>query len=265
MNSRHVVEITLDVIDVGERLRTVNTHHVEALAAAIAARGLLSPIEVTPSYIRGHYILLAGAHRLAAKKLLGHATIEAFVREVENPLERKLIEIEENLIRHDLTALDRAVFLVEWKKTYNEMAGAKGRGRPKEENDADRREFPLRFSEAVSARLKMNPKSLDKAIKRAELQPDLRAELAKHPAADNGAILDALRKLGAGAQDEIALALAGNPDLSLGDLRTLINGGVTPPKVTWREKMVVAWKKGSAADKAWFRDFIKPRAGRNST
>ena len=262
MNSRHVIEITLDVIDVGERLRTVNTHHVEALAAAIEARGLLSPIEVTPSYIRGHYILLAGAHRLAAKKLLGHATIEAFVREVESPHERKLIEIEENLIRHDLTALDRAVFLAEWKKTYGEMTGAKGRGRPKEEIRTNLSEFPLRFSEAVSKRLRMAPRHLDRAIKRAGLQPDLRAELATHPAADNGALLDTLLTLDAEAQHGIALALADNPDMSLGDLRKLINGGAPQPKATWRERMVMAWEKGSTADRAWFRDYIKPRSGR---
>ena len=50
--------------------------------------------------------------------------------------------------------------------------------------------------------------------------------------------------------------------LSDEDLRKLINGGAPQPKATWREKMAMAWEKGSAADRAWFRDYIKPRSGR---
>nr|WP_294547597.1 ParB N-terminal domain-containing protein [uncultured Rhodopila sp.] len=248
MNARTVQSITLDVIDVGERLRAVDPAHVEALAAGIEARGLLSPIEVTPSATAGRYDLVAGAHRLAAVKSLGGATIAAFVRAVDDPHERRLIEIEENLIRHDLTALDRAVFLAEWKRVYTEMTGAKRPGRPKKEIQSDLSEFPLRFSEAVSERLRMAPSHLDRAIKRAALPPFLRAALAGHPAADNGAFLDSLLDLDETRQRSLAEALTGNPDIRIPQMRELM-GRSKPPARPNFEQFVAIYSRMNATER----------------
>jgi len=60
-----------------------------------------------PIVINQDYTLLAGLHRLEAAKLLGWETIKAEVIS-GSQLEDELIEIDENLIRNDLTVLEQA-------------------------------------------------------------------------------------------------------------------------------------------------------------
>jgi ParB family chromosome partitioning protein len=76
-------------------------------------------------------LLTAGKHRLEALKSLGWTELtvgeHVIVRE-ENDRDAKLSEIDENLARHDLGALDRALFLAERKKLYAEMRGKTSRG-----------------------------------------------------------------------------------------------------------------------------------------
>ena len=226
MNARTTAQITLDVIDVGDRLRGTDRLQVEALAESMKARGLLSPIQVRPADGKGRYRLIAGAHRVAAALLLqaageaGWNAIDAVVVDVADEDEARLLEIEENLIRHDLTALDRAVFLAEWKATYDRITNARKPGRPKgldiPQESAD---FPLPFSEAVKERLKMSRRSVEIAVRRAGLHQKLRAALVGHPAADSGLLLDALRNLP--KEDQAQIADKVTADMSLADLRGL--------------------------------------------
>ena len=63
------------------------------------------PTELHP--IAYHAVLVAGARRLAACKQLGWTEIPATVVELYD-IDLELAEIDENLIRMELTALDRA-------------------------------------------------------------------------------------------------------------------------------------------------------------
>ena len=63
------------------------------------------------------YEIVAGLHRLAAVKLLGWKAIEATLVVLEG-LRAELAEIDENLIRNELTALERADTLLHRKKLY---------------------------------------------------------------------------------------------------------------------------------------------------
>jgi ParB family chromosome partitioning protein len=258
MNDRQVVELTLDVIDVRERLRAVDPLLSEALARSIEARGLLSPIEVRASETPGRYDLIAGAHRLYAVALLQWKTISAFVRVPADDLESRLIEIEENLVRHELTELDRATFLKEWKDIYLRMTNARGRGRPKKAEQSS--EFPLRFSEAVSARLGITPRYVDQSIKRTELLPKLRAALCGHPAADHGSLLDALVKLDLDVQEEVAIALRDNPQMTIAQLRALIQADAKVPDRFAQFELL--WAKMSTAERGKVRRFVIAHSGR---
>jgi len=136
MKSLGLQTLSLTAIDPGNRLRTIDEAYAQLLADNIKAfGGLRQPIEVRRKGKRdGAYVLIAGGHRLRAFAQLGWTEIPAFVFDASEE-EGRLAEIDENLIRHDLNPLDRAVFLYERKDIYLRLhpetaagvAGAKAR------------------------------------------------------------------------------------------------------------------------------------------
>lgn len=100
--------------------------NVAALVESIGAIGLLNPITVKPqpeSQVTGRsegFTLIAGMHRLEACKQLGWETIPAVVLTVE-PTVRDIAEIDENIVRNELTALERAEQLLKRKLLYEAL------------------------------------------------------------------------------------------------------------------------------------------------
>ena len=84
----------------------MNPSTVEELSKSIEKVGLINRIQVTID--DDHATLVAGAHRVEALKSLGYEGTDADVVSQEDAL---LIEIDENLVREDLNAPDRAVLL----------------------------------------------------------------------------------------------------------------------------------------------------------
>ncbi len=247
MNARQVVELPLDRIIVGDRLRDLDPLQVEALAESIKARGLLAPLAVGPADAAGCHVLIAGYHRLAALRRNGAKTASAIVQDVKNEDEARLIEIEENLLRHDLTELDRAIFLAKWKETYSKLTEAPGRGRPRKEIRTNLSEFPLRFSEAVQGRLNLTPRSLDRAIRRSEINPELKHALTGHPAARNGSVIDLLLKL---KDRQAAFAAEFDPEWSIAEVRARameLLGAGTPKRPDFLARIIALGARLSAA------------------
>lgn len=85
---------------------------VTALAESISRVGLLQPIILTEGRT-----LIAGLHRLEACKSLGHREIKAEIRSFSD-VDAELAEIDENLIRNELSALERAEHLARRKAIY---------------------------------------------------------------------------------------------------------------------------------------------------
>lgn len=125
-----VVEM-LPITSVGtkDRLRHDDHGWVEALAASIARAeaagvgyaGLRNPIEVRREG-RG-YLLISGLHRLMALHLLERDKIAAVVLDVD-AIEAQLLEVEENLVRRDLDALDRALFVLRFREMFEAKYGS---------------------------------------------------------------------------------------------------------------------------------------------
>lgn len=185
--ARRVLPVDLACIVVPPRLRTIDPETVSALAESIARLDLQSPIILQKHPDDpGLLLLVAGAHRLQAVRDLGWPRIEALV--VDGPAEEiGLIEIDENLIRKDLTHLDRARFLARRKALYARLYGLTGRG-------GDRRS-------AAYAR--------DRAR-----TPDPSGSWAQEAADLIGISKRAIHRavtIGAGLSDELADALAGTP------------------------------------------------------
>jgi hypothetical protein len=136
---KNTVAIPIAKIVVGERHRSLEQAKVDDLAESISAIGLQHPITV---YRRGdEFHLVGGAHRLEAAKKLGWSTIEAVKITDGN---RELWEIDENLVRAELSAVEMHEHLQRKKALWEarradaeaENNGApcatnRGRGRPK--------------------------------------------------------------------------------------------------------------------------------------
>jgi ParB-like chromosome segregation protein Spo0J len=110
--------INVHDICVGARMREVDEAAVDVLSASMAELGLNTPISVrlippTSAIKNGEnkpetaWVLVAGAHRLAAAKKLGWKTIMSIVVDADD-VQAQLWEIAENLHRAELTAQQRA-------------------------------------------------------------------------------------------------------------------------------------------------------------
>ncbi len=117
-----MAQINIDQIAVEERLRQVDPDWAEYLAESIRGSGLLQPVVVSQDGQAG-YKLIDGAHRLAAVRSLGRTTIEARVLKLVET-ERRLAEVDANLVRRDLSVLDRGRFLAERRALFVSIRGA---------------------------------------------------------------------------------------------------------------------------------------------
>nr|WP_272877298.1 ParB N-terminal domain-containing protein [Neoroseomonas eburnea] len=201
------MSIPLDQIDVGERLRAVDNDYVALIAESLAERGLDTPIIVSGPGANGRHTLIAGGHRVAAARLAGWSEIPAKVVEVDE-LQAKLIEIDENLIRRELSALDRAVFLAERKRIYEALNPETAHGKAKKNKGLEKwtslSTFAERFSKATATKLGVDERTIRRAVARAAIIPEVRALIASHPIADSGAELDQLAGQTPERQREIA-------------------------------------------------------------
>ncbi len=138
---RRSLPVQLAQIRVADRLRlALDEATVATIAGSMAELGLQSPVLLRPWRAAGAegsdawgredaglFALVAGAHRLEAARRLGWAHIEALIVE-GTPDEVRLIEIDENLARAELTVLDRARFLATRKRIYLRLHPERRRG-----------------------------------------------------------------------------------------------------------------------------------------
>lgn len=247
--------IPLDRIDTGARIRGSYDRPVAALAASIrdgaeagtGHDGLLSPIAVRKQ--GEHYALISGLHRLRAVEALERTEIAAFVLDVDD-VKAALLELEENLVRADLTVLDRALFVKRFREVFEAEHGAinpKG-GRP-EKNSGN---LPL-FSEAAVERLSMSEDKLKRSLRIANgLRREAVGLLRETGWDDNQSALLAL--CGVPPDDQVAIVeRLLDPDNGLDTVSDAIAGQLPEgsPAERWHEKMM----KGLNADVRWRRRF----------
>jgi ParB family chromosome partitioning protein len=105
------MKINIDEIRIIDRKR--NAGDIIQLSASINEIGLLQPITVTSDFR-----LIAGLHRLTACKHLGWQEIEANVVDYDSEILSELAEIDENLIRNELTQFDKSIQTSRRKEIY---------------------------------------------------------------------------------------------------------------------------------------------------
>lgn len=115
------IAVTLD------RLRAVRPDVVDALAESMRQIGLTNPITLRPREGLGYY-LIAGRHRLEAARKLKWGSIQAIVLDGLDVAEAELMEIDENLIRADLSPAERAIHVDARKTLYEKLHPETKRG-----------------------------------------------------------------------------------------------------------------------------------------
>lgn len=201
--------VQIDTIIVPVRLRAVKPAWVEVLAASFAENGLQQAITIRQE--GDQYILVAGAHRLAAAKSLGWVVIDTKnLGEITSDA-AALIEIDENLIRHELSALDRAIFIAQradiYERLYPDTRQGIAGGRARQKLARDKLSTAesgvnhsaianLSFADATAEECGFSARTIRRALQLArDLDSDAREILAQTPLANNAAALQQIAKL----------------------------------------------------------------------
>ncbi|MCR9267938.1 MAG: ParB N-terminal domain-containing protein, partial [Alphaproteobacteria bacterium] len=171
------------------------------------------------------FLLVAGAHRLEAARLLGWKTIVAVLATGTRD-ELRLVEIDENLARRHLSVLDRAIALGERKRIYEAL-------HPETKRGGDRKSAEIKgknqnvnltvwsvggsavasFSELTAEKLGVSKSKVERAVRiAAALTPELREALTGHPIAENQGQLLKLVKLQPADRDKVIAALTREAD-----------------------------------------------------
>ena len=190
-------EVTVDRITVPKRLRAVDQDWVDLYAVSIAENGLQQPIQVRRTAFG--WELIAGAHRLAAVRQIALPSIAASVWEA-TPDEARLMEIDENLHRRELSPFDRAKSLAErqavWLRLHPETARGKA-GAAKRHHATDN----LSFASSAAEKVGLSERSIRRAIALWNaLSPSVREAIEGTDLADDGGFLAKLAKLPAAKQ-----------------------------------------------------------------
>ncbi len=117
---RRSLPTPIDMIEVEDRLRSVDEAAVDHIAESMEQRGQIYPIQIR-TIEPGRFRLIAGAHRIAAARKLGWTHIEAFLVDDLEEEEVSLLEIDENLCRAELNAMDKAHFFARRKEIYEQL------------------------------------------------------------------------------------------------------------------------------------------------
>ena len=191
------------------RLRALREGQVAALAESLAEIGLLQPISVIDATVgdlgEPVYHVVTGAHRVWAARRLGWTEIAAVVVARDHLINR-LMEIDENLIRAELSELETAEHLAErtaihealHPETRRGVAG--GKVQPLNEITTDNLSVRS-FAADTADKTNVTDRDIRRAVRRAEkIAPAARDAIRESGMAHRGVDLDALTRLSPAAQ-----------------------------------------------------------------
>lgn len=180
-----VEDVFTDHIDVPSRLRAVDAAKVKSLSESIKAIGLRQPITLW-SKPDDAFQLIAGAHRLEAVRLLKWETIPAVFLEADD-IDRQLWEIDENLMRAELTPTQQAEHLAKRKELWEarSLGGTNCSTKPQHQKQ---------FAQDTAESTGTTRQQVNRAVARAEkVSEDIRDEI-RGTDLDKGVILDDLAR-----------------------------------------------------------------------
>lgn len=183
--------IEVAAITVGQRHRAVDEQRVLAMMESLNEIGLKTPISVRLLNDGEEVQLVAGLHRLEAARRLNWRDVDIRIEEGDN-LDAELWEIDENLMRAELSPSERAAHLARRKAIYLEkhpetkqhVAGGKARQGTASAN--------LAFAEDTAAKTGKSERAVQRDTARGEkIDAAVLAEV-RGTDLDKGTVLDEL-------------------------------------------------------------------------
>ena len=161
------MKITISEIKVNPGRRPVNLEGINELARSISEIGLLNPITIDQEHT-----LVAGLHRLEAAKRLGWTEIECNVCALD-ALQTELAEIDENVVRTELSVIEYGELLERRKEIYESLhpetkagqAQATGMNRAIGNNVSDKMSATLKsFAQDTADKLGVSPRTVERTV-----------------------------------------------------------------------------------------------------
>jgi N6-adenosine-specific RNA methylase IME4/ParB-like chromosome segregation protein Spo0J len=197
-----------------QRKRTFSDEKCKELAKSIEEIGL-HPIVITENGI-----LVSGLHRLKACELLGWREIDCVEKDYDE-LDAELAEIDENLVRIELTTLERAEHLKRRKEIY-EAKYPEAKRPQGEEDKKTRKRFP-RFLKMPLLNCPLRQGQLRQEVQIAEkIVPDVKEVLANTELANSKRELLKIAQMEPELQRKIAQKIITNEAKSVVDARRLL-------------------------------------------
>lgn len=254
------VIIPIETIVSDDRLRQIDSDYVDFLTVSMDEVGLRTPVWVQEADHEGLHSLIAGAHRLEAARRLGWSDIRADVFSVDG-IDARMLEIDENLFRRELTPLDRAVFLSERKELYEARHPEAKRGGDRRSDQTDKLVSLIpSFAEETAIKLGVDARTIFRALARAvHIAPDVQKKIATTWIAGKGAALDAIARLEPERQREVVALLLqdGGPRTVAAALMAL--NGVAPASSASDDQyaaLLKAWRRADERARDLFAAYL---------
>ena len=183
--------VPLDKIIVAEGRRKIDKKKLESLTESIKELGLINPISVTSDYT-----LIAGYHRLEAFRTLGKDEIPVMILDLKDA-RAELAEIDENLIRNELSVLEQAECLKRRKEIYESIHPQTKKGGTHTSNAKKLSADPaLSFAKDTESKTGVSERTVQKNVKIAtDLAKPVKDKIKNTPIADKKSELEALAKV----------------------------------------------------------------------
>lgn len=236
----HVYGVKLCAL-VNSDSRPIDDDAVERLADSMKTLGVSSPIMVRR--VAGEIHVVFGQHRVEAARRLDWDNIPAmFVKGTD--LENELRQIDENLVRHDLSAMEKTQQLARRVEIVSALAevGENNASNPRENPDAPRkrgRGRPKGKVQEVAAATGTTPREVQKAVRRTRrIAPAVQKRLTESRAPADA--LDALADLDHIEQGEVVDRMEKNGETARKAIETVAPGKAKPKRSTTAADAVFA-------------------------
>jgi hypothetical protein len=256
-----------DLIDIRSDARAVDETSVTGLADSIAEVGLINPIRVRANGDR--WEVIAGVHRLMAHRKLGLAEIECNVV-TDDDLHAELAMIDENLIRLELSASERAVSMSRRRDIYNQLFSPLiGRGGDRKSDQVSEGQLiDPTFAKQTAAATGMSERTVYKHLERGDnVIPEV-VEMIHGTKLDTTTYLDKLK--GLRPNEQVTAAKRDLAHLRQQERERAARGGIgrrivkTAPEPLSDDEaaevqyasLVAAWNKAGEAARHRFRELI---------
>ncbi len=220
-----------EIITVPDRLRALNQSKVDELAESMDAIGQQQPITVwldDPDDAAQTLYLVAGAHRLAAAIKLGWDEINVILTEDMTEIDRQLWEIDENLMRAELSPTERGEHITRRAEIWNAIPEVGG-ATCATHDASGRKKTPQQergFAAETAAATGLSKATINRDLARTEgIIQELRDQI-KGTHLDKGTYLDSIKGMELDAQREQVMAdleAPAKPKIP-GDIRAIMKG-----------------------------------------